>query len=153
MTCTELAVRGGTESGNVTTGAVTEDDSGNAFCPRSYTKLIKKARTSQVTSSARRAVAKVASRPEDTGSQTKEGHQSRIEDEFTLTLGASEQIFFFCVIQDRVVKFLLSWTRMARLKTCRLRAVPRHGPTKTQVLLTFASSTKDYNSVPRCLIC
>jgi hypothetical protein len=31
MTSTKLAVRGGTESGNVTTGAVTEDDSGNAY--------------------------------------------------------------------------------------------------------------------------
>jgi hypothetical protein len=65
MTSTEPAVRG-TESGNATTGAATEDDSGNGFGPRSYTKLIKKARTSQVTSSERRAVAKVASRPEDT---------------------------------------------------------------------------------------
>jgi len=71
----------------------------------------------------------------------------------TLTLGASQQISAFCVIQDRVVTFLLSWTRMARLKTCRLRAVPRHGPTKTQVLLTFSSSTKDYGLAPRCLIC
>jgi hypothetical protein len=66
MTSTELAVRG-TKLGNATTGAVTEDDLGNFYGPRSYTKLIKKARTSQVTSSARRAVAKVTSCPEDTG--------------------------------------------------------------------------------------
>jgi hypothetical protein len=95
MTSTELAVRGGTESENVTTGAVTEDDSGNAFGPRSYTKIIKKARTSQVTSLARRAVAKVASRPEDTGSQTKEGHRSRIEDDThadTWCLGANFRV-------------------------------------------------------------
>ena len=79
MTSTKLAVRGA-ELGSATT-PVTKDNSGNVFGPRSYNKLIKKARMLQVTSLARRTVAKVASRPEDTGSQTKEGHQLRIEDD------------------------------------------------------------------------
>jgi hypothetical protein len=153
MTSTELAVCGGTESGNGTTGAVTEDDSDNAFGPRSYTKSLRRQERCRLPP--RRAVLLPKWRGvRKTAEVRQKKDTSRgLKMTLTLTLGASEQISVFCVIQDRVVTFLLSWTRMARLKTCRLqRAVPRHRPTKTQVLLTFSSSTKDYGSVPRGLI-
>jgi len=117
MTSTNLVVQE-TALGNATT-AVSEDDLGNAFGPRSYTKVVKKARTSQVTSFARRTVAKVARCPKDTGSQTKEGHQSRIEDD--TQVGAN-----FCVLcytgQSCDVLPFLDWICMAWLKTCILRA-------------------------------
>ena len=112
MTSTDIVVRG-TESGNATTsGAATEDKSGNAFGPRSYSKVIKKARTSQVTSSARRTVAKVASCPEDTGSQTKEGDQSRIEDDThadTWCLGGNFRLLCFTGQSCDVSPFLDSY--------------------------------------------
>jgi hypothetical protein len=89
-----------------------EDDSGNAFGPRSYAKVIKKARTSQRSSSARHTVAKVASRPEDTGSQTKEGHQWRIEDDNhadTWCLGANFRLLCFTGQSCDISHFLDSY--------------------------------------------
>ena len=98
MTSTDIVVRG-TESGNATTsGAATEDKSGNAFGPRSYSKVIKKARTSQVTSSARRTAAKV--------------HQSRIEDDThadTWCLGGNFRLLCFTGQSCDVSPFLDSY--------------------------------------------